>query len=107
MQAGRLRHRVSIQQRVEARNGYGELIATWSTLATVWGSVEPIRGREFFEAEQVQSEISTRVRIRYYDGITAQMRVLFGSRKLQILAVIDVNERHKEMQLMCKEMTDA
>lgn len=107
MQAGRLRHRVSIQQRVEARNGYGELISTWSTLATVWGSVEPIRGREFFEAEQVQSEISTRVRIRYYDGITAQMRVLFGSRKLQILAVIDVNERHKEMQLMCKEMTDA
>lgn len=107
MQAGRLRHRVSIQQRVEARNGYGELITTWSTLATVWGSVEPIRGREFFEAEQVQSEISTRVRIRYYDGITAQMRVLFGARKLQIVAVIDVNERHKEMQLMCKEMTDA
>lgn len=107
MQAGRMRQRVKIQNRVEARNGYGELITTWSTLATVWASVEPIRGREFFEAEQVQSEISTRVRIRYYEGVTAEMRLLYETRPLQIMAVIDVNERHKEMQLMCREMTDA
>lgn len=107
MQAGKLRHRVKIQVPVTARNGLGEQITTWSTLATLWGSVEPLRGREFFDAEQVQSEISHRVRIRFYDGITAQMRVLHEARILQIQSVIDVNERHKEMQLMCREMPDA
>ncbi len=107
MQAGRMRHRIKIQSPVEARNGVGEIITTWATLATVWASVEPLRGREFFDAEQMQAEVSTRVRMRYYPGITAQMRVLWGSRVLEIVTPIDVNERHKELQLMCREMPDA
>jgi SPP1 family predicted phage head-tail adaptor len=107
MQAGKLRHRVTIQQAVEAHNAYGETIRTWSTVATVYASVEPIRGREFFDAEQVQSEISQRVRMRYRSGIKPTMRLLYGSRLLQIQAVIDVEERHREIHLMCREMPDA
>lgn len=107
MQAGRLRHRIQIKTPVEARNSYGERIVTWSTLATVWASVEPLRGREFLDAEQVQAEISHRVRMRYYPGILPNYRVVFGGRVLEIQAVINVNERNREMQLMCKEMPDA
>jgi SPP1 family predicted phage head-tail adaptor len=107
MQAGKLRHRVTIQQATETRNTLGEAIKTWSTVATVYASVEPIRGREFFAAEQVQSEISHRVRMRYRSGLAPRMRLLYGSRMLQIEAVIDVEERHRETQLMCREMPDA
>lgn len=107
MQAGRLRHRVTIQNAVEARNAYGEAIKTWSTVATVYASVEPIRGREMFDAEQVQSEVTHRVRLRYRPGLTSQMRLLFNGRMFEIQTVINVNERNREVQLMCKETPDA
>lgn len=107
MQAGRLRHRVIIQSAVEARNAYGEAIKTWSTVATVYASVEPIRGREMFDAEQVQSEVTHRVRLRYRPGLTSQMRLLFNARTFEVQTVINVNERNREVQLMCKETPDA
>ena len=107
MRSGRLRHRVTIQSPVVATNGYGERIVTWSTVATVWAAVEPLRGREFFDAEQVQAEISHRVVLRFRSGINSSMRLLHLSRVLHIQAIIDVDERHREMQLMCREMPDA
>lgn len=98
---------MTLQEPVTAQNGYGERTTTWSTVATVWASVEPLRGREFFDAERVQSEISHRVRMRYRSGMSSKLRVLLGSRVLQIEVVIDVEERHRELQLMCREMPDA
>lgn len=58
MQAPRLRHKVTIQQPIAAVNGYGERIVTWSTVATVWAAVRLCRGREFFDAEQVQANVA-------------------------------------------------
>lgn len=104
MNAGRLRHRLTLQEPVEARNSYNEVITTWALVAVVWGSVEPLSGREFFDAEHVQSEITHRVRLRYRAGITPEMRVLHEGRDLRIESVIDYRELHSELQLMCKEM---
>ena len=107
MRAARIRHRVTIQQPVVAVNGYGERITTWSTVAVVWAAVEPLRGREFFDAEQTQAEVSHRVVLRYRSGMVATMRLLHLTRVLHIQAIIDVDERHRELQLMCREMPDA
>ena len=102
--AGRMRHRVTIQEPVVARNGYGEAITTWTAVATVWASVEPISGREYFAAEHMQSEITHRVKLRYRSGITSEMRVLYGTRLLRIESVIDWRERREELHLMCQEV---
>lgn len=104
MQAGKLRHRVTIQEPVVARNGFNEAITTWVTVATVWASVEPISGREFFAAEHVQSEITHRIRVRYRAGIAPTMRVVFNGRYLMIESVINYGERNTDLQLMCREM---
>lgn len=105
MRAGDLRHRVTIQQQV----GKGkdpvtkETRETWQDVATVWAAVEPLRGREYFQAMETESEAVTRVRIRYRPGVTNEMRVQYGDRILYIQGVIDVDERHRELQLMCVE----
>lgn len=104
MDAGRLRQRVTIQEPVTARNGFGEAITAWTTVAMVWASVEPLSGREFFAAEHVQSEITHRVRVRYRAGIAPTMRVVFNGRHLMIEAVINYGERGTDLQLMCREM---
>ena len=46
MRAGRLRHRLNLQESTETRNAHGEAIITWATSYTVWGAVEPLSGSE-------------------------------------------------------------
>ena len=104
MEAGALRHRVAIQEPVEARNSYNEAINTWALVAVVWAWVAPLAGREFFAAEHVQSEITHRVRLRYRAGITSEMRVVYAGRVLMIQSVIDRGERRRELELMCREV---
>ena len=102
MRSGRLRHRVTIQTQTKTQDSTGSVIPSWSEFAEVWASIEPISGREFFSASQVQSSVSTRIRIRFCDGVTPKMRVVHGSDYYDIEAVIpdQISGRH-EMQLMC------
>jgi head-tail adaptor len=50
----------------------------------------------------VQSEVTTRVRIRYRPGVTPAMRLVHGADFHIITAVIHVNSARNELQLMCK-----
>lgn len=99
-----LRHLVTIQQLVETQNAYGEIIAVPQTFATAWGSVEDLAGREFFAAQQINAEVTTRIRIRYLAGILPQMQAIANGRTYDILAVLDPDGRRRELQLMCKVM---
>lgn len=104
-----LRNRIKIMHQPESQNSYGEEVSDitqWTEYAEVYASIEPIQGREFFSAQQVNSIVDTRIRIRYLFGVKPNMKVLFDSRIYEIKAVIDVNERHKEMQLMCQEVSN-
>jgi SPP1 family predicted phage head-tail adaptor len=101
--AGLYRHRITIRSKSVTRNAYGEEIVTPTTFGTYWASVEPIRGREFTEMQQAQAEVTTRIRMRYHDGITPEMDVLFDNDEYQIVAVIPVKERGRELELMCSK----
>lgn len=100
MRVGKLRHLVTIQQPVEASNEYGEPETSWLIYAQVQASIEPLQGREFLASAGVRSEVTTRIRMRYVEGVTTKMRVLFGDRAFDISAVINVDERGRELQLM-------
>jgi len=104
MRAGRLRQRVTIQEKVVTRNAYGEEVITWADVATVWGSVEPLRGDEFLEFARAGAEVSTRIVLRYRSGIVPEMRVSYDGHTYDVLSVINVEERDKELQLMCREL---
>jgi SPP1 family predicted phage head-tail adaptor len=63
--AGRLDQRITLQQRTAGVDALGQEAATWSDLATVWGSVTTKRGREYFAAGAVQADAQMVIRIRY------------------------------------------
>lgn len=106
MNIGKLRHRVTIQERTVEKDDVGQAIETWDTFDTVWASVEPLRGREYFAAAQANAQVTHKVTIRYLDGVLPTMRVLFGSRVLTIDAILNTEERNREMVLMCEEEVD-
>lgn len=109
MRAGRLRHRVELQVRAGTVNALNEPLDEWTTVATFSAAIEPLSGREFIAAQQVQADMSHRVTVRYFAGITPKHRLRWAdpatdlARVFDIRAVIDRDERHREMQLMCTE----
>lgn len=106
MRAGKLRRRLIIQQAIETQGPTGEVTPAWATFAIVWGSVEPLRGREFFAAKEQQAQVDTRIRIRYLEGVVPKMQVLDGARLFLIYAVIDPETRHQELQVMAQEVVE-
>lgn len=106
MRAGRLRHRGAIQSLVigsPQHSASGEPLGEWATLDTVWMSIEPLRGRELFAAQEHHSETDVRIRIRYRDDVTDKMRVLHEGKYYPILVIIDPELRHRELELMCSQ----
>jgi SPP1 family predicted phage head-tail adaptor len=100
---GKLRHRITIEQAAENQEPDGSVIEMWSIYATAQASIEPVSGREYFVAQSTQADLNHRISLRYVPGITPKMRVNYGSRIFDILSVINVNERNRELQLMCRE----
>jgi len=106
IEAGALRHRLSIEHLVAGsptQDAGGEVDQAWVELAEVWGSIEPLRGRELIAAQQAQSETTGTIRIRYRAGITSKMRVVFRARIFEILGVVNPMERNVELVLSVRE----
>ncbi len=77
-----------------------------ATFATVWASVTPLSGREYFAAQQTQNAASYRVGMWWITGITPRMTITWGTKTLQILDVIDRTDMNpRELELMCMEQT--
>ena len=103
MRSGRLRHRMWLKEPTHTSDGMGANTTTWGTVEVFWGSVEPLRGREWIASGLENSEVSGKIVRRYKSGITPDMIVTFDSRTFQIVSVINVDERNVEQQLMVVE----
>jgi SPP1 family predicted phage head-tail adaptor len=108
MRGGKLRRKVDIEQPTFAQNGLGEQIASWSVFAAnVPAEVAPLNGRERILAQQVNSQLNTRVTLRYIIGIKTSMRIKYqdagGTRYFQIESFINTDERNREMVVDCVE----
>ena len=106
MKIGQLRHRITVQQLSKARNSMGEEEPGWTNFATRWASIEPISGREYFTAQQVNAEITHRVRMRYLKGMENTMRFLYGTRIFQVKVIMNAEERNRELEILCTEKAD-
>ena len=102
MRAGRLRHRLSLQSPTHA-NTVGTITTTWGTVAAIWGSIEPLRGKEYYDSAVINADISAKIIIRYTADIEPDYRIVFETRVFEIMWIINVEEKDKEMQLMVKE----
>lgn len=93
--AGKMDRRILIESRSVARSASGEETETWSTFATVWARFQPMTGREFYSAggsQNVPAE-TARFTVRYLDGVTAQHRIVHGSKTWNIRNVAEIGRR--------------
>ena len=103
IQSGRLRHRIVIQSPTETQDTYGEPIKTWATFLTTWASVEPIKGREYWESQQVNAEVTYKITMRHREGLNPKMRVSWDDRTFEIKNILNEYEKGRRLTLMVTE----
>lgn len=106
MPADRYRHRVTIQKRTLVPDGpYGETKEVWENDATIWASLEPLNGSEYFSAQDVAQRVAAveaRMYIRPRAGLNpADTRIVHAGVVYDLVSVIGDN-RGRTMQLMVK-----
>lgn len=89
LKSGDLRHLVTIEERATIQNEETGAISTeWIGFAEVWAKIEPLSAREFMNAQAMQSQITTRITVRYLDGLKPSMRIIHGDRVYDIKGVL-------------------
>lgn len=112
MDIGRLDKRITFQRRSSVKDDYGQEQNTWSDVATVWGNVKPIGGREKLRAMAIESELSHTVAVRYNAALMPPtqadaMRIFYstptGDRIFNITAARDLDEERRFIVFDCTE----
>lgn len=115
MRAGLFRHRVTVTRTFGGvQDTYGERAPGATVLGTFWASIEPLNGRELWEAQQVQSDVTHRVRLRYHAGVkfvpadivTYTDPVTAVARVFNIDTVVDDMERRRTVEMLCVERNE-
>jgi head-tail adaptor len=94
MEAGKLRHLVQLQANTPTQNTLGEPSDSWATIANIYAAIRPMAG-----------QASHQITVRNYPGLSAENRIKFGTRIFDINSVNNVDERNREMILLCSELS--
>lgn len=95
--------RVTLQSVARASDSQGGWTDTWNNGASLWASIDQLKGYERMQAQQLQTPITHKVMIRYNADVTTANRLLYGTRVLNIKEVIELQPRKSFMQLLCVE----
>ena len=109
MEGGKLNKRITVQRYTGECDAYGDpsygVAASWTDVCAVWADIEPLSSREWMALQQMQGEVTAKVRIRYRSGITSDMRIKHGCRIYQIIGPgVDMGGRGQWLQLYVREV---
>ncbi len=102
MRAGLLKHRVALEKK-STTTIRGVTTEAWGTEQVLWAQIEPLTGRELERARMVVANATHKVTMRYWPGISSRDRLVFDNRTFNIEAVLNVDERNRELVLTCVE----
>lgn len=96
--------KITIKQESTTQDEYGQPTHDWTTVVTCWASIEPVIGKEFYAAEQAQSDVTIKIRTEYITGILPKMKIVYATRIFEIDSVINYKEQNRDLIFMCREL---
>jgi SPP1 family predicted phage head-tail adaptor len=104
--AGKYRHRITIARGPgdESRTDYGNREGSGAPVAKVWAEKQDWTGREGDELGREYGEVTTRFYTRYRNNVDNTMRVICDGQTYEILAVLDMDGRRRELVLFCRKV---
>lgn len=97
MQAGKLNKRILLQRPVKVQSPTtGAVTDDWADVKKLWASVVDLSARDLVAAQAGQSEVTTRITIRWRDDITDKHRIIYRNRIYNIAGVLEDDKSGKE-----------
>jgi SPP1 family predicted phage head-tail adaptor len=109
LRAGDLDRRVDIQRKTRATGVRSAGKGTWGTIATVWAEVRdmlPSRAERLAEGVSIARR-PARVRMRYRENVTPDMRLQMGTRLMRIVAGPIELGRREGIEMVVEDYTAA
>ena len=108
MRASDLRHQVTLQRRDVDRDSAGGQVSRWTDVCTTRAGITALSGRELLAAQSAHAEVTHSVTLRYRPEFAnptqaAALRLLFNGRVFGIAFVDNLDERRREINLVCSE----
>lgn len=69
----------------------------------LWANIRPVYGREKWQAQQAQAEISHKVTIRYRKNINRSQVLSFNGKEHDIQYIINIGEKNKFLEIQVME----
>jgi SPP1 family predicted phage head-tail adaptor len=94
--SGKMDRRVTIQRAITAQDATGQVIETWSTLATVWASWRRASANETLAASELASQVTDIFETRYFAAIVdinPKDQVLFNGRTYDIADAVEIGRK--------------
>lgn len=100
MQTGKLDQRVTLYSRT-VENESGEVVESYTLVATVWASVKPksFKNAEIFEGAQAEAKESILILVRWRDDVTTEWRMVWRDQTYNITQVDRSQRRKGELYL--------
>lgn len=99
-----LNKRVTIQNVTRLEDGQGGFTETWTDAGTVWASLEPYKGWERYQANQVATPITHRIVMRYTSILTTESHLVYGDRYFGVKEALKRNEEKRFLDIRAVEL---
>ena len=103
MQVGKLNKRVQIISQKAQTDDLGFDRLQDVVYCTCWASIEPARGKVFYEMGRKAGTEYSKITIRWRPGITHDMKVKYQDHLYDIDTIVDPYMRHESLELYCTE----
>lgn len=103
MRAGTLSQRITLEKPSVTTDPTWGTTPGWVTGAEAWASVLPVVADEQSGKQGVQSGTTYEVRLRFNPEVSSEWRVLWRQKVLDIVSVVDVGGRRRELLIRAVE----
>lgn len=103
LSSGQLRHRITFEVENTAEDNTGGLVSGWSVHLVTRANIVPLSGNELLHSQQLKTNVTHKMYLRFAKTITTKMRIKFDDREFQIRAAINMEERSRWLEISAME----
>ena len=103
--AGALRNVVSVEELTKTRGTMGQITEDWAETRTFRAKIVPVKGKELLENGKETMKKPVRLYCRYPLDLPTGCRLKYGTRILDIISVVNIDEQNREIEILTEERT--
>jgi SPP1 family predicted phage head-tail adaptor len=102
--ASECRHYITIQRATVTPDGEGGTRRTWTTTASVWAAIYPMRANRVYELAGMDVQATHNIKLTGYIDINEKDQILFDGRVFEVLTVENLQESEFCLWITCNEL---